>query len=458
MKIRRKTSFIFTALASLVLFFSFSFIYFLTERYTKSDFYERLQEKADFTALKYFEKDEISQKVYEQIMVKNSLSLPEASEIVLDAQNPRLLRDSLSKFLPSILINNLLSGKRIKFYSAEKQGVGLYYPDNQGTFVIIITAVDKVGIKKQEHLLRILLIIFIGSIIFIYFTGMLFARKVFQPVGHILKNVKRISATNLKLRLTEPSSNDELTELIKLLNEMLDRLEHSFDMQKHFISNASHELKNPLTAIIGETEITLSKKRSVEEYELSLGKIAAEAERLDLLTKNLLSLAQVDFDLSKIVWKPIRVDELLWEVKDYFEKTDNKGRIIVHIESLPENPQFLTIYGNENLLSIALTNIIDNACKFSGDKPVDITFSANGTLIFLSIADKGIGIPAKELNEISEPFFRASNALSFRGSGIGLSLSYKIIKLHRGTIEFNSVHGKGTEVRISFFYDNSRSY
>ncbi|MDP4273858.1 MAG: HAMP domain-containing sensor histidine kinase, partial [Bacteroidota bacterium] len=314
------------------------------------------------------------------------------------------------------------------------------------------------GIKKQEHLLRILLIIFIGSIIFIYFTGMLFARKVFQPVGHILKNVKRISATNLKLRLTEPSSNDELTELIKLLNEMLDRLEHSFDMQKHFISNASHELKNPLTAIIGETEITLSKKRSVEEYELSLGKIAAEAERLDLLTKNLLSLAQVDFDLSKIVWKPIRVDELLWEVKDYFEKTDHKGRIIVHIESLPENPQFLTIYGNENLLSIALTNIIDNACKFSGDKPVDITFSANGTLIFLSITDKGIGIPAKELNEISEPFFRASNALSFRGSGIGLSLAYKIIKLHRGTIEFNSVHGKGTEVLITFLHEDSHSY
>ena len=450
MKLRRKISLTFTAMTSVVLLCSFSFVYLLTQHYTKNDFYNRLQEKADFTAQKYFEEDELSKQVYQEIMEKNAKSLPEAFEIVLDTKYPKIVRDSLNKILPNSLAEKLLKGQNVKFNIDERQGIGLYYPDNQGIFIVVVTAFDKVGLQKQQNLLKVLLAIFFSSIIFMYLMGQFYSRKVFFPVGHILKNVRRINVTNLKLRLLENDGNDELAELTRMLNQMLDRLDHSFDMQTNFISNASHELKNPLTAIIGESEITLSKIRSVEEYISSLNKISSEAERLNFLTRNLLSLAQADFAINETNREEIRVDELLWEIEAYFEKTIYKSRLVIHVSNLPDNAESITVYGIHNLLVIALTNLIDNACKFSGHQLVDVMLKADDKHILLTISDKGIGIPENELVNLFQPFFRASNAYFCRGSGIGLSLAHKIIALHKGNIQFLTNGGKGTSVEVSF--------
>lgn len=451
MKIRRKITLTFSLLTSIVLVLSFSIIYFLTEHYTKNDFYGRLFEKADFTAQKYFEEDELSKQVYQEILEKNSKNLPEANSLVLNTINKKAVNDSLVNLIPPNLIKQLISGKNIKFQIKERQGVGLYYPDNQGIFIIVVTAIDKIGIQKQQNLLKILLVIFLCSIIFMYFIGQFYAKKVFAPVSHILSNVKRINATNLKLRLQENEGNDELTELSQVLNQMLERLDHSFDMQKNFIQNASHELKNPLTAIIGETEITLSKERSVDEYILSLTKVAIEAERLDFLTKNLLSLARTDFEINASGKKEIRIDELLWEIKDYFDKTPYKDRLIFKMSDLPDNSNALTIMGLPDLLIIALNNLIDNACKFSGYLPVEIKLAANDKLIKLSISDQGIGIPENEKNNLFQPFFRASNTHAYKGSGIGLTLAARIIKMHKGTLKIDSINGKSTVVKICFY-------
>jgi len=455
MQLRLKTTLLFTILSSVVIFFSFAFIYLLSVDYTKRDFYSRLQEKADFIAQKYFEKDELSKQVYDEIMEKNSMSLPEAHEIILDIKNEKLVSDSLTKIIPKRLVEKLLTGHKVQFNYQDNQACGIYYPDNQGTFIIIIYAVDKIGIDKQQHLLKLLLLIFFGSLVFIYFIGIFYSKKIFLPIGHILKNVKTINASNLNQRLKTPDGNDELSDLTLTLNQMLDRLDHAFDLQKTFISNASHELRNPLTAILGETEITLSKERSVKEYILSLSKITSEAERLDLLTRNLLNLAQADFDFTRLERTPIRIDELLWLINDYFEKTKYKGRVKVHLSLLPDDPAKITIYGNDNLLKIALINLLDNACKFSGHHPVETVLEAENDFVTIRITDKGIGIPANELEDIYQPFFRATNAVGITGSGIGLSLTKKIIDIHHGEMKISSSIGKGTQIEIRFELDHA---
>jgi signal transduction histidine kinase len=231
---------------------------------------------------------------------------------------------------------------------------------------------------------------------------------------------------------------------------MLDRLENSFALQKNFINNASHELKNPLTAILGETEIALSKKRTPEEYATTLDKIQAEGERLNELIRNLLSLAQTDVDLSNLKKEEIRMDELIWEIKEHFDKTNYKGRIEVHFPDLPESSDLITITGIPSLLKIAIINIIDNACKFSGHHKVDVTLETHTSSIQLHVRDSGIGIPEVEIKNLFQPFFRASNALAFKGTGIGLSLVKKIISMHNGTIGISSVPGKGTIVEVNF--------
>ena len=456
MQIRRKISFLFTVLTSLVLLCAFSIIYYLTYQSTKSDFTARLMVKADLIAQKFYEEDESSKQVYQKIIERNSKSLPEAYEITLNVNNHPLVYDSLKGMVPDKDIKLLLSGQNIKFSDGDKQGVGLYYPDNQGTFIIVVTAIDVYGLEKLQNLLRVLANIFFGSIILIYFIGLFYSRRVLSPIGYILNNVKKIRATNLKLRLKENNGKDELGELTRTFNQMLERLENSFNMQKNFIHNASHELRNPLTAILGEAEIALSKKRTQDEYIEALSKISTEAGRLDLLTRHLLNLAQADFELSEVNCEEIRIDEFLWEIKDYFDKTDYKDRLLFHIVKLPDNPKSTIILGISNLLKIAITNLIDNACKFSGHQIVDISLSVDIDSICLTISDKGIGVPENEINNLFQPFFRASNAFSYKGSGVGLSLAQKVIKLHHGIIDFRTTSGKGTIVEINFNMLNNK--
>jgi signal transduction histidine kinase len=451
MKIRNKIVITFTVLVSFVLLFSFTLVYYLSINYLKQDFYERVKEKANLTAWKYFEQDEMSPSMYAKMLESFIKSLPDAEEIVLDTKYHKLVKDSLDKFLPKDLVQNLFKGKTIKFLMHEKQGVGIYYPDNQGNFIVIITAIDKIGNQQKQKLLKILLLIFFCSIIFIYLLGRLYGTNVLHPISNLLKNIKRIRATNLSLRLKESERNDELAELIHTFNQMLDRLENSFTMQKNFISNASHELKNPLTAILGETEIALSKNRTPNEYIATLNKIMAEGDRLNDLIRNLLSLAQTDVDLSNLKREEIRMDELIWEIKEHFDKTSYKGRIDIHFPILPETPDLITILGIPSLLKIAIINIVDNGCKFSGHLKVDITLKTDDKMILLLVKDNGIGIPGSEMSNLFQPFFRASNALSFKGSGIGLSLVKKIISLHQGTISIYSEPGKGTSVEVAFF-------
>jgi len=450
MLIRRKISIVFTLLTSLVMMCSFTFIYYLSYKYTKEEFFLRLQEKAEFTTQKYFEEDELNKTVYDELVDKNAKSIPEAKEIVLNTNKPNLVHDSLLKILPESQINELLSGHNIKWIKGVKQSVGIYYPDNQGKFIVVITAVDTFGNQKLKNLLKNLLEIFFVSILFIYFIGMFYSERMLTPLAHILRKVNEIKATNLKLRLKENSSRDELGELTRMFNQMLERLEHSFTMQKNFIHNASHELKNPLTAIIGETEVTLSKIRSQDEYIDTLNKIATESERLNMLTRNLLNIAQADFEITEINSEQTRIDELLWEIKDYFDNSDYKNRIIFHVATLPDSSKSNIVNGISNLLKTAFINIIDNACKFSDEQIVDVVLTIDKSNICISVIDKGIGVPENDFINLFQPFFRASNTFQYKGSGIGLSLTEKIVKLHGGTITFNSTQGIGTKVEVRF--------
>jgi signal transduction histidine kinase len=450
MQIRRKISLVFTLLTSLVMLCSFTFIYYLSYQYTKEEFYLRLQEKAEIITQKNFEEDELNQTDFDRIIEKNSKSIPEAFEVILNTNSPKLVYDSLINLIPYNQIKKLLLGNNIQFKKDKKQSVGIYYSDNQGKFIVVVSAIDTFGINKLHNLLKNLIEIFLVSILFIYFIGIFYSQRMLSPLAHILKDVNKIKATNLKLRLKEINSKDELGDLTRMLNQMLDRLDHSFTMQKNFIHNASHELKNPLTAIIGETEVALSRLRTTEQYVVTLNKISTESERLNQLTRNLLNIAQADFEITAVNSEQTRIDELLWEVKDYFDNTEYKNRIIFHVNTLPDNSKFTIVNGISNLLKTAFINIIDNACKFSDNEIVDVVLSVDDSSICVSVIDKGIGIPEKDLSGLFQPFFRASNTFHYKGSGVGLSLTEKIIKLHGGTIDFKSAIGKGTTVEVKF--------
>ena len=242
-----------------------------------------------------------------------------------------------------------------------------------------------------------------------------------------------------------------MTELAHTFNTMLDRLQTAFETQNNFVSNASHELRTPLTTIVGEAEIALKKARTNEEYRQSLQVILNEAGKLDHLTSSLLTLAQSGFDGKKQRWNLVRMDELLWEVKQAVDELHPNNKVQLHYDELPPNEQQLSVEGNYHLLKLALTNIVINACKYSNDRPVQLKLAVEKEKIRISIVDEGIGIPAPELKYVFEPFYRASNTNRFEGHGVGLPLARNIIRLHNGELLIKSEEGKGTAVEITLY-------
>jgi len=244
------------------------------------------------------------------------------------------------------------------------------------------------------------------------------------------------------------NNDNEISQLISTFNDLLNRLETAFETQKNFVSNASHEFGTPLTSIMGEAEVMLMKERTPEEYQQSLTSILGQAERLNQITQTLLYLAQTGYSNKKVNFEILRTDELLWQSKEMIDKLNPKNNIIIDFSLLPENPMKLKVMGNKQLLYLAFTNILSNACKYSNNKPVNVSIASSDNQVFLLVKDQGIGIPESEIQFIYDPFFRASNTRHFEGYGIGLPLTRNIVKIHGGQLQLTSVLDEGTTVQI----------
>jgi signal transduction histidine kinase len=250
------------------------------------------------------------------------------------------------------------------------------------------------------------------------------------------------------LRLEYNDEDDEMSELAHNFNDMLDRLETSFESQSNFISNASHELNTPLTSIIGEADVTLTRIRSTEEYVEALNNILMEAEKLNKKTKALLFLAQTAFNGKALEFKLVRVDQLILDVKETMNRIHPDNKVTIDFSLLPDNPLKLKISGNEQLLHLALSNIVLNAYKYSNNQPVIVSLGMSYDMLIIIVKDTGIGIPENEIKFIYDPFFRASNTTNYEGYGIGLPLTRNIIKIHKGILNVNSTVFKGTTIEI----------
>ena len=209
--------------------------------------------------------------------------------------------------------------------------------------------------------------------------------------------------------------------------------------------------KKRINTIIKKANIkTVITNKEMELHIPNLNKIEVEAARLDVLISSLLKLAQTEFDNKGLIIEPIRIDELLLSVKQNFNNIHPENNIVFDFSLLPENPDALIIQGNKSLLSIAFSNVLDNAGKFSGNQKVIIKIETTSKTVQITITDMGMGIPKDELKNIFEPFYRATNVRGVKGFGVGLPLTYRIVKLHSGQLQIDSDVEKGTVVKFSF--------
>ncbi|WP_368114442.1 ATP-binding protein [Bacteroides sp. RTP21281st1_E4_RTP21281_210402] len=443
MKVGSKIALFYTLASVLTTVIIIAVFYIFSTQYINRLYASYLREKAYLTAQKHWEKDEVDEQSYQIIQRKYDELLPEAHEILLNMDSLSEVCDTLDKYLTQQQQALLITGEDsipFSFKYKDQLGAALYYPDNEGNFIVLVMSRNAYGTEIQEHLLLLSIFLVLFSSILIYFIGKIYSGRILVPLQHILKELKRIRANSLNRRLKQTGNNDELEEIIVTLNHMLDRLDSAFKAEKSFVSHASHELNNPITAIQGECEISLLKERSTGEYVEALQRISSESKRLSNLIRHLLFLSRQDEELLKTNIEEISLQDMLTDL------TADNDRIRLHTR---ESGAPAAVQANSYLLKIALKNIIDNACKYS-EKEVDIILSRINRQVVIEIEDRGIGIPQEEIEHIFQSFYRGSNTHDYAGQGIGLSLTMKIISAYNGKLEISSEIEKGTKVRVIF--------
>jgi len=448
MRIKNKITINFVVFVASLLLFVFLLIYLLADNYIANRFFEDLEGRARIAEKVYFEKDELSTSIYEKYRKKHFQVLANEQEYIFPLDELKIKSKEIQ--LPTTLLSQIKSEDTIRIKIKDIYYSGFIYQDEGKSFIVLVSATNQVGKKELYNLRNLLGLVFFLSCGVVFLLGRYFAKKILVPLVKIIEDVNTIRATNLHKRLAVTASKGDLNQLSLTFNSMLDRLETSFEIQSNFINNASHELKNPLTAILGKTEIVLLRDREPEEYQQVLKEIEIEALRLDALIKNLLQFAQTEYDEKGLLIKPIRLDELLLEVKQSVDLVNPENKIEIDYSDLPENHDLLNIQGNYGLISIAINNILGNACKYSSNKKVLVKLIATDSEAKIIITDQGIGIPLVDLANIFEPFYRASNVRNVKGYGFGLPLANKILKIHGGKIEVHSEKDKGTIVKMVF--------
>jgi len=450
MKIKNRLSLYFTAISAIVLLIVEVVICITFNSLVKSDFYDHLMVRAYVAAQRYLEADEISADSLSHVNGRYLQALPnEVIRFYDDKNSASFIRDK-NQFWTNTVINAVRKQKQAAFAEGERQTAGIYYNDNQGNFVILVSAIDRAGKKRTTDLIESMAILLVGVTAASFIISRWFAQKSLQPIDKVIEQMQKVSAGNLSLRVDEGNGKDEISELAHNFNLLLEHLENAFEMQQTFVINASHELRTPITTIIGEIEIALNKLRTHTEYEQVLNSVLTDAERLNGTITSLLELANVDMNYTQPALAPIAMDELIWELNDYWLGKKGKGMFNINILNLPENAEKLQLPANKSLLTIALNNIIGNAFKFSLDKPVQCDFYADEKAIIITITDTGIGIMPEEIGKIFRSFYRGKNVNSYNGNGIGLYVTYKIISLFNGTIAVTSEPGYNTVVTIRF--------
>ena len=294
-----------------------------------------------------------------------------------------------------------------------------------------------------------MLCIFLVSVLLVTIAGWFFVDKSLEPISSIIKKVVTLSPVEHSERLPVISEKDEISALITTFNDLFDKLEDSFRLQKNFIANVSHEINNPLTKIKSQIEVSLIQKRDHESYQQTMYSVLEDVNELIDLIQDLLRLSKL-MAQSPIVYAPVRIDELLFDVRDALLEANPTNIINIEIPQVPQSEQDFIFSGNKHLLSVAFKNIIENACKFSKDKTAYVKLDITENSISASVTDSGPGIPSADLPHIFEVFYRSPSMEVVKGYGIGLALANRIVKAHHGVIKVDSVLGVGSTFTIQF--------
>ncbi len=452
MQIRTRLTVRFSLIVTIILVVFSNSIFFISSKDREDRFFSVIKSRA-LSEGKLFSKDvkEVDTNLL-RILDKSRIS-PFSSVILLAIYDDtgkevyRFPNELAAPILSKDTIIKILANKELRFQQNKIQTAWEYYAGKTDHYFIYVSGFDQTGYDKLYFLAWVIFFCCTVSILVTFITAYFYPIHLLAPINYIIDLVEEITDSNLDLRLPVGKSKDEIDRLATKFNDMLQRLEESFEMKRDFISNASHELRTPLGVMMVQIEVAMMSERTPEEYKKTLGSLLEDIKNLRVMMNGLLELTEANMQPGSLKLKSIRIDEMLWLAKSDLQNQHPDYKVIENYSNIPEDSSKLVIQGND-LLRTSFVNIMNNSCKYSEDKTVIVNLESKNNEIIISFSDKGIGIPPAEMKNIIRPFYRGSNAKSFPGNGLGLALTQKIIELHKGEVRIDSRVNEYTTVTV----------
>lgn len=446
MTIRTRLTLRFTSLVSSILLLAFVSIYAFCWYFISSDFYRRLDRKGNTTGDMLI-RHKLDAELIRQLSRIRKDQLPNQKIILFNDRDSIIFitNESHPLVITKSVLADIRKGKQKDFRQNKFYVSGTQFLTPSGQFVVVAGAENVYGDEFLRRLLWALTGLFFLIVGITAFSGWFFAGDALRPMQQIDEIVSEIFPRNRDERLVVNDDNDEMSRLSITINRLLDRVSESFRLQRMFVANVSHELKNPLTQISSQLEVSLLNQREPEAYRQTIRSVLDDVSDLAALTHELLQLSQVNQDAAaSLLTDVVRMDEIVWDIRDKVTALNPRYKVRVELGEFPDDPDQLTVPGNKILLSTALKNLAENACKFSDDGKAMIFLNFYQDRLEISIQNTGESIPTADLPYIFEPFYRSRQTADLRGYGVGLSLVERIIRLHEGKIRVTSSDGDPT--------------
>ncbi|WP_374172896.1 ATP-binding protein [Flavobacterium tructae] len=452
MTLKNRISLLVSLLFTILFGLASTLIFVLYSNFRKEEFRDRLEIKALSNIKLLVNVKEVDDQLLKVIDQNSINQLYDEKTLVFDS-NFKLIYSSIDDAKINWSIEDLKYLRKHKTFFKQQgdyEVYGVFYDTKDRDFYALISATDDYGKRKLLFLRYTLIISYIFFTCICWVLTSFMVKKAMSPLNIFHQKIKNINENNLDTRVASKNNKNEIDLIANEFNFMMDRIEFSYQKQKEFTANASHELRTPLSRITSQIENTIADPATSDKGKSFLKTILSDINQLTELINSLLILSKIDNKKNEN--KEVhRMDEILFSAIENLNKSYPEFLILFEIEESNNLDTALEINGNKNLLEIAISNILKNACVYSDNKQAKVIISTQDDQLVISISNTGQTLNDEEQKNLFQPFMRCKNSKGTTGFGLGLRIVHRILTLHNASITY-SVPDINTNLFQLFFH------
>jgi signal transduction histidine kinase len=452
MKLKYRFPLLFSLLFSILLGAVLLTVYYLFADFRKVEFTDRLSERVQTTGKLLLEVKEVDSAML-RIIDRNTINQLYNERVQIYDDNQQLIYSSngdTTVHWSSNELNLLKIKKEIFNQSKAFDIVGLHYGYGNRDYYLFISAEDKYGNRKLNYLKLLLVSAYLLSILLLWLLAFYLSQKTLKPLHRFTMQIQEINTKNLTVRLDESGRKDEIKDLSHSFNGMMNRINEAYKSQEEFTSNASHELRTPVTRIVMQLENLMKTNEAQPTVKKLLASISEDAYQLSDSITSLLLLSKMEVEGDRAAYQKVRIDEVLFAARGEILKLHPDFKFHFTIESKAGQEVTMEITGDESLLKIAFQNLLKNAYHYSDNQTVYCIVQQEEQALELLLVNTGDVPKVSNTKTLFNTFTRGSNVNNKPGSGIGLSIVKRILTYHHASITYKIPDARTNKIVVSF--------